>query len=174
MQIIRYLVPADAADFKALRLLAMQESPTAFGSSLIEEINRTLTSIETMFASQQSFALGVYHENQLIGVARCERSSRLKTQHKADIYGVYIRPEFRGYGLGKHLLEALLKEAKTLPGLETLLLMVSEHNVAARSLYQRLGFLEYGTEPDALRVDGQSIAEVLMRLELNYPNSSLG
>ena len=102
----------------------------------------------------------------LIGLARCECSERIKTKHKADIYGVYIHPDYRGQGLARRLLEQLITQAKAVNGLETLLLAVSEHNAPALALYQSLGFVEWGKEPDALRHAGESLTEIFMRLEL--------
>jgi ribosomal protein S18 acetylase RimI-like enzyme len=164
--IIRNLEPKDATDFKNLRIYAMQESPRSFGSSVQDEQNRSLEQIQTMLSSHPSFGLGVFDTDKLIGLARCECSNRIKTRHKADIYGVYIHPNYRGQGLARRLLEQLILQAKAINGLETLLLAVSEHNAPARGLYQSLGFLEWGKEPDALRFEGESLSEVYMRLEL--------
>jgi ribosomal protein S18 acetylase RimI-like enzyme len=165
--IIRNLEPKDATNFKNLRIYAMQESPRSFGSSVPDEQNRSLEQIQTMFSSHPSFGLGMFDQQQLIGLARCECSNRIKTRHKADIYGVYIHPNYRGQGLARRLLEQLILQAKGIGGLETLLLAVSEHNAPARALYQSLGFLEWGIEPDALRFEGERLTEVYMRLELN-------
>ena len=164
--IIRNLEPKDASDFKNLRIYAMQESPRTFSSSVPDEEQRSLESIKTMFSSHPSFGLGVFDTHTLIGLARCECTQRIKTKHKADIYGVYIHPEYRGKGLARRLLEQLITQAKAVNGLETLLLSVSEHNAPALALYQSLGFLEWGKEPDAMRHAGESITEVYMRLEI--------
>ncbi len=163
---IRQLEPADALAFKTLRVFAMQESPTSFGSSVQDEEKRSIERIQFMLSSQSSFTLGVFDQDKLIGLARCEVSTREKTKHKADIFSVYIHPEFRGRGLSRQLFEQLISRAKTIDGLETLLLAVTEHNAPARALYVSLGFVQYGFEPDALRYQNQSIAEMFMRLEL--------
>ena len=163
---IRNLEPTDAQAFKDLRIYAMQESPRAFGSSVPDEEQRSLESIKTMFSSHPSFGLGVFDTHTLIGLARCECTSRIKTKHKADIYSVYIHPDYRGQGLARRLLEQLITQAKAVNGLETLLLAVSEHNAPALALYQSLGFVEWGKEPDALRHAGESLTEIFMRLEL--------
>ncbi len=166
---IRNLEPINAQAFKNLRIYAMTESPRAFGSSVTDEQNRSLEQIQQMFSSTVSFGLGVFDTDSLIGLARCECTNRVKTKHKADIYGVYIHPNYRGQGLARRLLEQLITQAKAVAGLETLLLAVSEHNAPARALYQSLGFLEWGVEPDALRHEGERLTEIYMRLELNKP-----
>jgi RimJ/RimL family protein N-acetyltransferase len=164
---LRQLVPSDAAAFKALRIFAMQESPTAFGSSQIEEEQRSLESIQTMFSDPRHLRVGVFNSSQLVATAGLIQLTRQKTQHKADIVGVYTLPAYRGQGAARRMMYTIIEHAKQQDGLEVLLLAVTEGNVAARNLYSSLGFLEYGTEPDALRVDGESVGEVFMRLSLS-------
>ncbi len=45
-------------------------------------------------------------------------------------------------------------------------LSVGEGSGAARSLYESLGFVVWGTEPSALSVNGQLYNEIHMHLEL--------
>jgi RimJ/RimL family protein N-acetyltransferase len=52
---------------------------------------------------------------------------------------------------------------------ELIQLAVVSDNEAARRLYQRLGFVEYGIEKKALKQDGRYYDEVLMAKEL-MPN----
>jgi ribosomal protein S18 acetylase RimI-like enzyme len=163
---LRQLLPSDAAAFKALRIVAMQESPRSFSSSVIEEQARSLQSLEAMFFNPEHFRVGVFDGTQLVAIAGLVRQTRLKTQHKADIFGVYVLPEFRGQGWSRRMMHAIIEHAKQ-DGLEALLLTVTEGNLTAHKLYSSLGFLEYGTEPDAMRVDGQPIGEILMRLKLS-------
>jgi RimJ/RimL family protein N-acetyltransferase len=65
------------------------------------------------------------------------------------------------------MMQAIIERAKHTDGLDLLLLTVTAGNEAAHKLYSSLGFLEYGTEPDAMRVDGQPIGEILMQLKLS-------
>jgi ribosomal protein S18 acetylase RimI-like enzyme len=52
---------------------------------------------------------------------------------------LYVVPERRGQGLGRALLQAALDAARE-RGADYIDLNTSEHDVAARSLYERLGF----------------------------------
>jgi putative acetyltransferase len=74
---------------------------------------------------------------------------------------LYVRPEFRRFGVGRRLAERIIEEAAQ-AGYRTMRLDSLPSMVAARTLYQRLGFREtapYGTNP----VEGA----VFLELELN-------
>lgn len=51
-------------------------------------------------------------------------------------------------------------------GLRWLDLGVFADNAPARALYRQLGFVEVGTVPDAFRIDGRSVEDVSMVLDL--------
>ena len=63
---------------------------------------------------------------------------------EAHIMDIAIDPAYRRRGLGKLMLEYLIKLAKAL-GLSAITLEVNEHNIAAISLYEQVGFLKCGT-----------------------------
>ena len=46
----------------------------------------------------------------------------------------------------------LIGEARHEPGLEQLVLTVTDTNAAARTLYEKAGFRSFGVEPRAIRV----------------------
>jgi len=60
-----------------------------------------------------------------------------------EILNVAVRPEFRGRGIGRELLQAQLTRCKGHWFLE-----VRRSNSAARNLYKRLGFHEVGERPN--------------------------
>jgi len=62
---------------------------------------------------------------------------------QAHINNLAVRPELRGHGLGTHLLESILFEARHL-GATSLTLEVRRSNVAAQRLYAKAGFHQAG------------------------------
>ena len=79
---------------------------------------------------------------------------------------LFVNPEFRGKGIGRALLSALLEKARTLPGLEQVDLTVSAQQVAAKTLYRSLGFETFGVERAALKIGDQYFDEEYMVLRL--------
>jgi ribosomal protein S18 acetylase RimI-like enzyme len=92
--------------------------------------------------------------------------SARKAAHKANLWGLYVAPAWRGQGVGLQLLRAVLAHARTLPGVSAVRLGVSESALSARRLYERCGFVPWGVEPDAIRYQGRSLAECHMQLQL--------
>jgi len=167
---IRALAPSDAAVFQRLRLQGLQESPTAFGSSYAEEVERPLDEVARRLTTEEedeSFVLGAFAaDGTLLGVTGLHRPARVKTGHKAHVWGMYVAPAFRGRGIGRALLEAVIARAKALPGLRQLNLTVTASNAAARALYRSCGFETFGLERAALWVDDQYYDTEYMTLQL--------
>ena len=113
-----------------------------------------------------SLVMGAFFKGELVGMAGFFRESHLKTRHKGRIWGVYVRANCRGRGLGRGLLVALLERVKKLPGLEQVNLSVSSSQVAARKLYRSLGFETFGVEDKALKIGDQYLQEEYMVLRL--------
>jgi len=70
-------------------------------------------------------------------------------------------------GLGRALLKELIRQLRSQPGLEQVALGVSIENIAAKRLYESLGFEIYGCEARALKIGDSYVDEELMVLYLN-------
>jgi ribosomal protein S18 acetylase RimI-like enzyme len=160
---IRQLTPADAADYRAIRLAALKESPEAFGSTYETEAGRSLSGWEERLATPGAFA--AYVDGKIVGMARfVQDSGSPKERHKGSVYAMYVAPEARGQGIGSALLSALIEHASGV--VEQLRLGVVDTNIAAIRLYQKRGFEIYGTEKRALKTGAGYSDEVLMALRL--------
>lgn len=161
--LVRMLGPADATLYRSLRLRALREHPDAFTSSYAEERERPVEAAAQRLANHAFW--GAYRHAELWGMVGLEREPRARNRHKATVMGMYVAPEARGQGVGRALLDALLRHARA-NGVESLVLTVTEGNTAAQRLYEALGFRSFGVEPDAVRVDGRSHAKNHMHLDL--------
>jgi RimJ/RimL family protein N-acetyltransferase len=150
---LRRLVPADAPAYRALRLRGLAEHADAFTSSFEEERGKPLDATARRLAPDGADAVwGAFVGGTLAGVTGLGRDPRAKCRHKALLFGMYVAPEHAGRGVGTALLRHVIAQAQRLPGLEQLVLTVTDTNVGARTLYEKAGFRSFGIEPRAIRV----------------------
>ena len=89
------------------------------------------------------------------------RTSSRRVKHRADI-GIALFQKYTGFGLGRLLLEVLLKKMKE-QGFEQAELEVVGGNEKAYHLYESLGFKECGRIPGANKYDdGTYSDEIIM------------
>jgi ribosomal protein S18 acetylase RimI-like enzyme len=160
---IRFLDSGDLAAYRNLRLAALQESPTAFGSSYSEEADLPLTEFAARLRppnKPDNGILGAFvDDGRLVGVLGFARERGVKRAHIASIWGMYVSPEFRGQGFGAALVDEAIAHARRLGTVRQITLTVTANNAAAASLYRSRGFELFGTECDALCVDGKYFDE---------------
>lgn len=164
--VIRDASFADADQFRELRLFALQDAPTAFSADL--DINRKHSKRfweDRLRPDPHGIIFFAEHNGQLIGMTGIHRGESSKTKHTAGIWGVYIRPEWRGLRIAEGLIDVCCEWAK-LQTVEIVKLGVMSTNESAVRLYERIGFTVYGTEPKALFYDGQYYDGYQMSLSL--------
>jgi len=162
---VRRMIAVDAAALRGLRLEALKAAPEAFLSSYEEEAARPLdwfTNVATGIGRNAMF--GAFQDRALVGMAGFVAAERVKERHKGTLVGVYVQPPFRRLGLARRLVEAVIAHARE--RVEVLQATVGAGNTAARAVYRELGFVTYGTERRALRVDGRVIDNELIALDL--------
>ena len=167
--LIRKLIEDDIEALWKLRLRALRDNPEAFGSTYEETLQRGKESYRQRLRQPhaETFYIGAFEEERLVGMVGFFRENGLKGQHKGYIISMYVAPEQRGRGVGKALVTEAIAQARTILELEHLHLAVVTTNTAARQLYQSLGFEVYGLEPRALKQGEQYWDEELMVLSLH-------
>lgn len=168
---IRILTADDAAVYQALRLRGLRQSPAAFGSTYENEAGIPLEEIAERLAcgaDGDDVIFGAFDDEggALVGLAGVRRGTSLKTRHRGGVWGMYVAPEARGRSVGRALVSALIAHARTLEGVERLVLGVESGNDAARALYHALGFVTCGIEPQAYKLDGRYWDSEMMTLDL--------
>lgn len=165
---VKILSANDLAQFRDLRLVGLLESPAAFGQTP-EEFEKMSDQelISWLGPTEDKFMLGAFSEkNTLIGLMGVRREPRFRIRHKGIIWGVYVLPEYRGQGISKILLTKLISEISRIPDVEQLQLAVSVSQSVAEKLYRSFGFVEFGNEPRAFKVDDKFLNEKHMYLLL--------
>lgn len=147
---IRPATLADREAFRELRLEALQSHPTAFGQEYSSLVDRDQEYwIEKLTIEEEKEALFfAEHNSQLIGMTGIFRSLSRKARHSATIWGVYVRPKWRGNHIAETLIRSCLEWAKE-QGVVIVKLSVETTNQSAVHCYERCGFSTYGVEPKA-------------------------
>lgn len=108
-----------------------------------------------------SFTLGAFQNDELVGVVSFERDgkTREKQQHKGILFRMLVSVEYRGLGISKKLIEALLARVKALQDIEQINLTVVSHNSKAIQLYQSFRFEVFSSEKNAVKWKGHYFTE---------------
>ena len=171
MMNIRKLTVEDAPAFKELRKEMCGLHPEAFGQTpeeVAEMPNDKL--LEWMGPSDtlpEKFVLGAFDGERMVGTAAFRRDDSIKERHRAWIWSVYVRPEARGQGISKRLMQRIIEESRAMEGIEMLTLQVAVTQTAARALYLSLGFEIFGRNPRLYKLsDGRYVDQEEMALWL--------
>jgi RimJ/RimL family protein N-acetyltransferase len=149
-------------DYRELRLEALKNEPVAFSSSYEEE----QPIAETVWRTRIENALFAIENNKLVGMAGFIRYNHLKTNHVSEIFGVYVRPEYRNRGIGKQLITAIIEEIKNTKGISKIRIGVNPTQKAAEHIYKKFGFKKVGLLKNDMRVNGKFYDELWMEKHL--------
>ena len=149
----------------------MRLAPEAFGSSYEEEVSRSDEEFARRITGRPGVIVGAFDPSaaraaRLVGTAGCYCDNTVKSRHKMLLVGMYVRPAYRGLGLGESLIERILQYARKTGGFAVVQLGVGSDNHAARALYERMGFKTYGIERKALKIGERFIDEELRAIEI--------
>lgn len=149
---IRRLTIDHTGLYRALMLRAHSEHEAAFVTAFEERASRPLEWWHRRLSDPTTVTLGAFDEAaSLIGSVRLERYQRRRERHKVDLVSLYVMKDHAGNGIGRRLMDEALAETRKLPGIELMLLVVVGENLPALRLFSRLGFVEYGREPKAVK-----------------------
>ena len=154
---IRTLTADDAPEWWRLRLESLECDPEAFSASLRDHRKLSLEEVQRRLGvgSEDAFVIGAFELDSLAGMAGFYREPGEKNHHKG-----------RRAGLGRSLLRTVIDSARTIDGLEQILLSVAATQTAAAHLYRSLGFVPFGLEPRALKIGDRYIDEEYLILKL--------
>lgn len=158
------LGPEDAPAYVAIRREMLADSPWSFLASPEQDRGCDVDKVRISLARTDAAIVAVRDAGALVAVAGVSREEALKRRHIATVWGVYVRPAARGRGFGRAVVSGAIEAASGWEGIASVHLAVSANAPKARKLYESLGFVEWGYEPDAVRIGGCSYAEHHMHL----------
>lgn len=167
---IRELSESDWAEYKAIRLRSLQDSPDSFVSTYEREskfqTEQWKARLRVSPSIHDAVVLAAVVGDTYVGLLSCV-IQRPGTR-SAHLNQMWVAPEYRGCGIGM----ALVKKARKWVykrSIGNLLLSVVTVNAAAISLYQNIGFKPIG-ETELLR-PGSSLESQIMEAKLNENDS---
>ena len=163
--IIRLGEASDAPGYRDLRLEALREHPTAFGSDYETYRAKPMAHwVERLCFEKPGDGVVLYFAvagETLIGMCGISHTAAPKGRHSSYLVSMYVRPGWRGQRIAEQLIEACLGWARDY-GITIVKLGVAVTNTPAIRCYARCGFQVYGIEPQAICHDGTFYDELLM------------
>lgn len=98
-----------------------------------------------------------------VGMVEIKKYKNLYYSHIGDI-GISIIKEYRNLGVGKALMEDILRISTG--WVKIACLNPIAENIRAYNLYKKLGFIEYGRLPDGIELRGKSFEDIFMYKKL--------
>ena len=150
--LLRVAKTEDASDL--IKYLKATSAETPFLIREPDEITITLEKEESFIRdkidSERELMLLAFVEGKHVGNCSLMSLAPYKRyQHRCEV-AIALYKEYWGLGIGKAMLETVLKVAASL-GYEQAELEVVAENESAISLYEKLGFKKYGTFPDNMK-----------------------
>ncbi|MGI8792587.1 MAG: GNAT family N-acetyltransferase [Acidimicrobiales bacterium] len=142
--IVRRITPTDARELKAIRLAALADSPSAFGSTLEREEAfpdaEWTTRARVAADSELQSTFFALDGDAFVGLAGgyCDAGAE-----PIELVSMWIAPTHRRAGLGRALVQAVLDWA-TEVGAQSVSLWVTRGNDRAEALYASMGFTVTG------------------------------
>lgn len=157
---IRFLRDADLELYRPLRLAAVRDCPTAFGSDYTRESELSPEQLKERFRTPDepdNGIFGAFIESEsstiLAGILGFSRERGVKRRHVATLWSAIVAPDYQRRGIGGKLLDAAISHGRAI-GCRQITLTVTANNAGARRLYISRGFEPFGLQRGELFVDG--------------------
>lgn len=163
---IRPLGPDDLPAFYDVRLQGLHEHPYAFATTLQAWLDAPhashLALLEQSARDESLRLLGWQDDEGLWGLVGLKRELAEGLHHKATLWGLYVRPQARGRGIGAALVRGALAHASARWGVLQVRLVVTTASAHAVRLFLQEGFERFGVEPRARLVQGRFYDQAYM------------
>ncbi len=159
---IEILAPEKWQVLKDLWLEALQKEAWAYGPAYEEEVVLSDEEWKKKFDAGTKYVARI--GEQYVGLIGVTFEKKLNQQHVADIVGFYVKPEYRGKGIGRKIMERVLADLHTHPRISRIRIGVNVLLENAVKLYHDLGFKDIGLAEKAMKVNGVYYDHMQMQL----------
>jgi len=124
-----------------------------------------LSSILQNIKKKAGVYLVVEVDRKIVGNVAVERHKESAKKH-VGVFGIMLRKEARGKGIGEKLLRCVIEEAKRVLKVKIITLEVMRSNKVAQHLYKKCGFKVVGTIKSGVKYYSRYEDDMLMTLSL--------
>ncbi len=162
--LIREINSQDIDIYKSFFIKALINDEESFRITPQDDANAPFPTSD----KEDSFTLGAFDENRLIGVVSFAREgmNREKLRHKGLLFRMVVSETYRGLGIAKNLIYEVIGRVQNIPDIEQINLTVISNNANATGLYKRFGFVAFGAEENAIKWKNKYLTEDQMVLKL--------
>lgn len=155
---IRKLLPNRWKEYRELRLESLRKDAIAFSSSYGEEKKLS----ESEWERRTKNTLFALSDDKPIGMIACVFNNKRKIRHIANVYGFYVKENYRYRGVGNKLIKSALSLIKKNKDIIKIGLTVNPKQKAAVRLYKKFGFKVVGKLRKDLLVNSKFYDELVM------------
>ena len=161
---IREIESRQLDSYKKLILKGLVEDEDCFRIAPKDELLETFPTS----GKADSFTIGAYDNNELIGAASFKREgeNRIKLKHKGVLFKIYVDAKYRQRGIASKLIREVIDRVKLIEDIEQIILTVIPTNTYAKELYHKFGFRTFASEEKAVKWKGKYFSEDQMKLML--------
>lgn len=160
--------------YKRLRLEALKNDPQAFSSNYAREAaypdEKWQKRVADANAGKVSKMYFAKLDGKLVGMVGSYRDDEGLINHKAEIWGVYVDPNYRGKGVAKSLMGKILEELEKDEDINIVKLGVNSDQQNAVRLYESFGFSFVKSEKHLM---GDSQEHEISEMEKSLRDSGL-
>lgn len=138
---IELFSPQSAEDLQAVRDMFIEYANSLSVDLGFQAFDAELSRLPGDYAAPRGALLLARVDGAVAGCCALRPMDNSDYPNACEMKRLYVRPVFRGFGLGRQLAEAVLDEARR-AGYSAVLLDTLDEMEAARALYEDLGFEE--------------------------------
>lgn len=133
------MTPRTAAEFGELRLIFREYAASLDVDLAFQDFDTELATLPAEYAEPRGMLLMALVDNAVAGCCALRPMDSADYPNACEMKRLYVRPAFRGLGLGRQLAEAIMDAAR-MAAYNFVLLDTLDDMEAARTLYEDLGF----------------------------------